>query len=150
ANIPSAISNGPIPPHFPARAKRVIFIFCNGGPPHLDTFDPKEPATRGKDTYASQFKFERYGSSGLPVSEVFHNVGSCADDLFVIRSMSPEAATPPAPFSLMTCAHRPFPRPSFGAWVSYGLGSKNKNPPAYIAFGDGHPLEGARQFGNGF
>ena len=140
----------PREPHFQPRAKRVIFIFLNGGPPQIDTFDPKCRVVRNGVTYASPYRFHRHGQSGLSVSEVFPEVGSCADHLCVIRSMYHEDANHPGGCFLMNCGHRIFSRPSLGAWISYGLGTENENLPAFIALGEGQPLEGARQYGSGF
>ena len=78
------------PPHFTPRAKRVIFLFMSGGPPHLDTFDPKSPALlSGNRRTGTPFRFKRHGQSGLPVGEVLPGIASCADDLCVIRSDVP-------------------------------------------------------------
>jgi hypothetical protein len=139
-------------PHFPPRARRVIFLFMSGGPPHLDTFDPKAPARLpgNRGVAASPFRFGRHGQSGLPVGEVLTEIGTCADDLCVIRSMYHEDSNHPGGCFLMNCGHRIFSRPSMGAWVAYGLGTENQNLPAFLALGAGQPLEGVRQYGSGF
>jgi hypothetical protein len=139
-------------PHFTPRAKRVIFLFMSGGPPHLDTFDPKPPAplSGNRGVAATPFRFNRHGQSGLPVGEVLPEIATCADDLCVIRSMHHEDSNHPGGCFLMNCGHRIFSRPSMGAWVTYGLGTENRNLPGFIALGAGQPLEGARQYGAGF
>jgi hypothetical protein len=139
-------------PHFTPRARRVIFLFLSGGPPHLDTFDPKRPATlpgnRGQT--GTPFRFTQHGQSGLPVGDVLPEIATCADDLCIIRSMYHEDSNHPGGCFLMNCGHRIFSRPSMGAWVTYGLGTENKNLPGFIALGAGQPLEGVRQYGSGF
>jgi hypothetical protein len=136
------------PPHFPGRAKRVIQFFLNGGPSHVDTFDPKpalskiagQPlpqvlATERKTgaAFPSPFKFQKYGQSGIEVSEIFAKTAQHVDDMAVIRSMV--AAVPNHEPSLMqmNCGDALQTRPSLGAWVLYGMGSENENLPGFIA-----------------
>ena len=136
-------------PHFPARAKRVVFLFMKGGPSHVDTFDPKPVLDRdhGKPppfelprvTFAKQnnllrspWKFRRYGDSGLPVSDLFPHVARHVDDLCILRSLH---GTNPAHGGALIKLHTgtdQFVRPSMGAWVSYGLGTENTNLPAFV------------------
>ena len=136
-------------PHFPARAKRVIFLFMKGGPSHVDTFDPKPLLTRdhgGKYPFAeprikfaetgkllkSPWSFKQYGQSGLPVSELFPNVAQCVDELCIIRSMH---GTNPAHGGALLKLHTGSDtqvRPSIGSWVTYGLGTENENLPGFI------------------
>ena len=136
-------------PHFPARAKRIVFLFMKGGPSHVDTFDPKPLLTRddGKAppfelpriTFAkpgnllkSPWKFQQYGESGLPVSELFPNVAKHVDDLCILRSVH---GTNPAHGGALLKLHTgsdQFVRPSMGSWVTYGLGTENQNLPAFI------------------
>ena len=136
-------------PHFPARAKRIVFLFMKGGPSHVDTFDPKPLLDRdhGKPlpfdlpevTFAKQgnllkspWKFKRYGESGLPVSELFPNVARHIDDLCVLRSVH---GTNPAHGGALLKLHTgtdQFVRPSMGSWVVYGLGTENENLPAFV------------------
>lgn len=136
-------------PHFPARAKRVIFLFMKGGPSHVDTFDPKPLLTRddgGKYPFEeprikfaetgkllkSPWKFKQYGQSGLPVSELFPNVAQCVDELCIIRSMH---GTNPAHGGALLKLHTGSDtqvRPSMGSWVTYGLGTENENLPGFI------------------
>ena len=137
----------PQAPQFPAKAKRVIHIFANGGPSQVDTFDPKPELTKwnGKRcpntlrterktgaAFASPFCFKKYGQSGIEVSEIFSKVGECADDLCVIRSMHADVPNHEPSFLLMNCGEARLPRPSMGSWVTYGLGSENQNLPGFI------------------
>lgn len=153
----------PRAPHFAARAKRVIFLFMPGGPSQVDTFDPKPTLTRehGKPSpklylnqkrnlLASPWKFTKRGKSGLEVSELFPHVGSCIDQLCVIRSMIADDVNHPGGCLQMNTGERVATRPSIGAWVTYGLGTENQNLPGFIAIGPGPLIEGARQYGSGF
>ncbi len=137
------------PPHFPARAARVVFLFMKGGPSHVDTFDPKPlldrdhgkglPFALPKITFAAQgnllkspWKFRNYGQSGLPVSDLFPNVAKHVDDLCILRSVH---GTNPAHGGALLKLHTgsdQFVRPSLGSWVTYGLGTENQNLPAFI------------------
>ena len=136
-------------PHFPARAKRVIFLFMKGGPSHVDTFDPKpllqrddgkkfpyaEPRVKFAETglmLKSPWKFKQHGQSGLPVSELFPNVAKCVDELCVLRSLH---GTNPAHGGALLKLHTGSDtqvRPSMGSWVTYGLGTANNNLPGFI------------------
>ena len=137
------------PAHFPARAKRVIFLFMKGGPSHLDTFEPKpklqqddgkelpfeKPRVQfGKTTklLASPWKFRQYGESGLPVSELFPNVAQHVDDLCMLHSLhGTNAAHGGALLKLHTGSDN-FVRPSMGAWIHYGLGTENDRLPGFV------------------
>ena len=155
-------------PHFPARAKRVIFLFMDGGPSQVDTFDPKPrlKAEHGKPfplrmdatqfdaigkTLASPWEFSPRGQSGTPVSELFPHLGDCADDLCVLRSMtsaSPEHAQ--ACYFLHTGSTIQG-RPSMGAWASYGLGTEAENLPGFVVLNGGMmPLGGVANWSSGF
>jgi hypothetical protein len=135
-------------PGFTPKAKRVVHLFMNGGPSHVDTFDPKPMLTKhdGKALpnllkterptgagLASPFKFEKYGKSGLEISELFSNVAQHADDICVIRSMHADVPNHEPSLGLMNCGESRLHRPSLGSWVNYGLGSENQNLPGYIA-----------------
>ncbi len=135
-------------PQFPAKAKRVIHFFMNGGPSHVDTFDPKPALTRmdGKALpnllrterptgagLKSPFEFKKYGKCGLEVSDLFKNVGEFADDLCVIRSMHADVPNHEPSLGLMNCGESRLNRPSLGSWITYGLGSENQNLPGYIS-----------------
>jgi hypothetical protein len=151
------------PSHFKPRAKRVIFLFMPGGPSQVDTFDPKPRLTKDngkpapklylnqqRNLLASPWKFQKHGRSGLEVSELFPRVGSCIDDLCVVRSMTADDVNHPGGCLQMNTGERVSSRPSMGAWVTYGLGSENQNLPGFIAIGPGPIIEGARQYGAAF
>lgn len=136
------------PTHFPGRAKRVIHFFLNGGPSHVDTFDPKpaldryagqslpETLTTERKTgaaFPSPFKFRRYGESGLEISEIFSRTAEHADDIAVIRSMYAQVPNHEPSLMLMNCGDSAQPRPSVGSWVLYGMGTENQNLPGFIA-----------------
>lgn len=154
-------------PHFAAKAKRVIHIFANGGPSHVDTFDPKPtlqrlagqpmpgetPATERKTgaLYPSPFKFQKYGESGLEVSELFSNVARHADDLCVIRSMHANVPNHEPSLLLMNTGEPRLVRPSMGSWLTYGLGTENQNLPAFIAMcPGGYPIQESQNWQAGF
>ena len=123
-------------PHFPARAKRVVFLLMNGGPSHIDTFDPKpvlakhegeQPdkiKSKGTGYMASPFQFEPQGESGVVMSELFPNLARCADDMCVIRSMHTDTPNHEPGLLLMNSGHQQPVRPSLGSWASYGLGDR--------------------------
>lgn len=132
----------------PARAKRVIFLYMNGGLSQVDSFDPKpmltkyhgqpmpsgEVATERKtgSLMKSPFTFKKYGQSGLEVSEIFPMIGECADDICVIRSMYTDIPNHEPSMLMMNTGHTQVGRPSLGSWLTYGLGSDNKNLPGYV------------------
>lgn len=159
--------------HFPARAKNCIFIFLAGGTSHLDLFDPK-PKLQELDgqpipesflkgvrfsfvkpsqsvLMGSRFPFKRYGECGMEMSELLPHIGSCADDLCLIRSMH-HAAFDHAPGELEMITGKDQPgRPSFGAWLTYGLGSESKNLPAFVALINHRgPVARAMAWGSGY
>ncbi|MEZ6137337.1 MAG: DUF1501 domain-containing protein [Pirellulaceae bacterium] len=145
-----AVANplAPRPPHFPAKAKRVIHFFLNGGPSHVDTFDPKPALQRyaGKTVdntllterktgaaFPSPFKFKRYGQSGIEVSELFARTAEHVDDIAVVRSMYAQVPNHEPSLMLMNCGDSVQTRPSMGSWLLYGLGTENQNLPGFIA-----------------
>lgn len=153
-------------PHFPARAKHVIFLFLNGGPSQVDTFDPKPALTKyhGKaipsgnlkterktgNLLKSPFEFRRCGRSGIEISEIFPKLGECIDDLCVIRSMHTERPNhEPSLFMLNTGAPLPG-RPSLGSWLTYGLGTENQNLPGYFVLCPGLPVIGPQLWSSAF
>jgi len=155
------------PPPFKGRAKHVIHIFCNGGPSQVDTFDPKpeldkydkkpmpgEYLSTERKTGAlmkSPYKFKRYGECGLEVSEIFDNVGQCADDLCVIRSMHADVPNHEPSLLLMNCGEARLIRPSMGSWVTYGLGTLNQNLPGFISMcPGGYPIQESQNWQAGF
>lgn len=165
-NISASDSADPMAPkrgHHAARAKRVIFLFMPGGPSQVDTFDPKPQLTKDdgkpapklylgqqRSLLGSPWAFQRYGESGLDVSELFPNTAKCVDDLCVIRSMVTDDPNHPGGCLLMNTGERVSSRPSLGSWVTYGLGTENQNLPGFVAIGPGPMIEGARQYGASF
>jgi hypothetical protein len=153
-------------PHFPAKAKRVIHFFLNGGPSHVDTFDPKpalskyagqpipETLTTERKTgaaFPSPFRFRRYGQSGLEISELFGKTAEHADDIAVIRSMFAQVPNHEPSLMLMNCGDSVQPRPSVGSWVLYGLGVENQNLPGFIAMcPGGYPIKDTENWQSGF
>jgi hypothetical protein len=153
-------------PHFPARAKRVIHLFANGGPSHVDTFDPKPELTKrhGQElpinlpterktgaAYASPFKFSKYGRSGIEVSELFPTVAESIDDIAVIRSMHGDSPNHEPSLLLMNCGEARLIRPSLGSWITYGLGTENQNLPGFIAMcPGGYPIQESQNWQAGF
>ena len=135
--------------HFPAKAKRVIHLFMNGGPSHVDTFDPKpslekyagkalpvdNPKTERKTgaAFPSPFKFQKYGQSGIEVSELFAKTAQHVDDMCIIRSMHANVPNHEPSLLLMNCGEARLIRPSMGSWLTYGLGTENQNLPGFIA-----------------
>ena len=157
----------PAMPHFPAKAKRVIHIFLNGGMSHVDTFDPKpmlekyagkklplgdiqtERPTGG--ALPSPFKFAQYGQSGIPVSELFPRVAQCVDDMCIIRSMHTDVPVHESSMLMMNCGDARLARPSVGSWVTYGLGTENQNLPGFMTMcPGGYPTAEAANWQAGF
>lgn len=154
-------------PQFPGKAKRVIHLFMNGGPSHVDTFDPKPALERyaGKllptenlrterktgAAFPSPFKFSKYGKSGIEVSELFPHVGECVDDMVVIRSMHADVPNHEPSLLLMNCGEARLVRPSLGSWVTYGLGTENQNLPGFISMcPGGYPIQESQNWQSGF
>jgi hypothetical protein len=142
----SANPLAPKQPHFPAKAKRVIHIFAQGAPSHVDTWDPKPELNRldgqslpGVDGVAmgSPFKFTPRGKCGLEVSEVFPRLGDLADDLCVVRSCYTDIPAHEVATVFMNTGSTRLARPSMGSWVLYGLGTENENMPGFIALRPG-------------
>jgi hypothetical protein len=134
------------PGHFPGTAKRVIHIFSQGGPSHVDTWDPKPELAKytGKEVekiggmpLPTQFKFEKKGQSGIEVSEIFPKIGECIDDIAVIRSMNTDIPAHDIATIMMNTGSGRLVKPSVGSWALYGLGSENQNLPGFIALGGG-------------
>ncbi|MBL9117325.1 MAG: DUF1501 domain-containing protein [Verrucomicrobiaceae bacterium] len=149
-------------PHRPAKARRIIHFFLNGGPSHVDTFDPKpallkhegKPVPNHRLTerktgaaFPSPFKFQRYGQSGIEVSELFAKTATHIDDIAVIRSMYAQVPNHEPSLMLMNCGDSIQPRPSLGAWLTYGLGSDNRNLPDFISMCPGGlPIKGTENW----
>ena len=164
----SADPTAPKKPHFRPRAKRVIFMFMHGGPSHLDTFDPKPLLTRdhGKPlpfkrplTFAegdtgtllrSPWQFRQYGQSGLPVSELFPNIARHIDDICVLRSVVGDSVAHGGAVLQLHTGSNTFTRPSMGSWAIYGLGTENRNLPAYLTLKPGLSHGGAKNWSSGF
>jgi hypothetical protein len=154
----------PRAPHFPARARSVIFLFMSGGVSHVDTFDPKprlfadhgrqvafdHPETRNRPGYERLFlkrpgwRFARHGKSGMEISELFPHLARCADDLAVIRSMHTSHSNHYNATLGMHTGSFAFARPSIGSWVSYGLGTVNRNLPSFIVIAPQMPYAGTQ------
>jgi hypothetical protein len=163
-------SNSPLAPrapHFPAKAQRIIHIFANGGPSHVDTFDPKpelarlhgqalpmdnlKTERRTGAAFQSPFKFTKYGRSGIEVSELFSKVAEHIDDIAVIRSMHADVPNHEPSLLLMNCGEARLPRPSVGSWVSYGLGTLNQNLPGFITMcPGGYPIQESQNWQSAF
>ncbi|MCP5517424.1 MAG: DUF1501 domain-containing protein [Verrucomicrobiales bacterium] len=166
--LPGGGSLAPRPPHFPARARNVIFLYMDGGPSQVDTFDPKprllresgqpfamkmEPTQFNNNglTLGSPWAFKEHGRSGIPVSELFPHVAARVDDLCVIRSMHTNFSEHTNANYFLHTGLGLAGRPSMGAWAGYGLGSENRNLPGFIVLNGGLvPPGGLENFGSGF
>jgi hypothetical protein len=157
----------PKSPPFPAKAKRIIHLFMNGGPSQVDTFDPKPALDKfaGKTlpmdylpterktgaAMASPFKFKKHGKSGIEISELFPHVAESADELCVIRSMQADVPNHEPSLLLMNCGEARLIRPSMGSWVTYGLGSENQNLPGFVVLcPGGYPIQESQNWQSGF
>lgn len=134
----------PKKPHFNTKAKYIIHIFASGAPSQIDTFDPKPELTKfnnktipGHDglAYGSPFKFAKCGQSGLEISEVFPKLGEVADDIAVIRSLWTDIPAHEVAQRFLHTGSLQLPKPSFGSWCVYGLGTENQNMPGFITIG---------------
>src|SRR5437867_5599928 len=162
-------SGGPLapkPPHFPAKAKNIIFLFLNGGISQVDTFDPKPMLTKhdgepmpgpkiktdraSGNLMRSPYSFKKCGQSGLEVSEIFQKVGGVIDDFCVIRSTYTDIGNHPAGLHMMNCGQTQLGRPSMGSWITYGLGTENQNLPGFVVLCPGLPGEGANLWTSAF
>ena len=171
ADTPSTNSLAPKPTHFPAKAKHIIFLYMDGGPSQVDTFDPKPMLEKhhGKSPYEvlgkveptqfanigkllkSPWAFKNYGECGLPVSDLFPHVGTCADELAVVRSVVSQFSEHTFANYFLHSGSGLQGRPSHGAWVSYGLGSECDDLPAFVVLNGGLiPPGGMDCFGSGF
>lgn len=158
----------PKSPHFQPRATSVIFLMMEGGPSQIDTFDPKPVLAkldsqrfkredvrtnqvRGNRYFVrSPFSFQRYGQSGLEVSELFAETGQHADEIALLRSAYGDSDNHPAAVFQYNTGFPVQGNPSLGSWVVYGLGSENENLPAFVVLRDGKPFGGTTSWGNGF
>ena len=158
----------PKPPHFPPKAKRVIFLFMHGGPSSLDTFDPKPrlvqddgkpvPFKRGltfgedsvRGLLKAQWPFQQYGQSGIPVSDLFPNIATCVDDLCVVRSMVGDGVDHGAAMLQLHTGVFSFKRPSMGSWILYGLGTENQDLPGFVTIKPGLGHGGQNNWSSSF
>ena len=158
----------PREPHFPAKAKHVIYLYLDGGPSHVDTWDPKprlakengqpfgmniEPTQFNNigTTLKSPWAFCQYGESGIPVSDLFPNIAKHVDKLAVVRSMTSNFSEHTNANYFLHTGNGTQGRPGMGAWVGYGLGSECENLPAYVVLNGGlTPPGGLDNFGSGF
>src|SRR5215510_11204874 len=160
----------PKKPHFPAKAKHVVFLFMNGAPSQVDTFDPKPALTKyhGKPytgdakvgsngrpighLMQSPFEFKKHGRSGLEISSLFPYTSQFADDLCVIRSMYSDTAAHASGCLQMNTGSIFIGKPCVGAWLSYGLGSLNESLPSFVVMTDprGGPIGSASNWSGGY
>src|SRR5262245_61810056 len=160
----------PRKPHHDAKAKACIFLFMEGGPSHLDTFDPKPALAKlhmkefirsdrlasamgsGKRYYVrSPFKFVKAGKSGLDLAEPFVHLRRVADEMCVYRGLQAESIDHPTACYHMNTGNRLGGDPAIGAWVTYGLGSPNRNLPSFVVLPEvNFPQGGAANWSNGF
>jgi len=153
--------------HFAGKAKHVIHVFLNGGMSQVDTFDPKPELTKRAGqmlpfdnlqterktgvALPSPFKFKKHGESGIPISDIFPRLSQCADEMAVIRSMHVELPNHEMSLMLMNSGDQRLVRPSFGSWLSWGMGSENQNLPGFIALcPGGYPVGGAANWRSAF
>ena len=160
----------PKPPMMPAKAKSVIFIFCYGGPSHVDTFDYKpelypldgktiDIKTFGRGGHKNQgrvvgpkWKFKQYGECGKYVSDLFPNVATCVDDIAFVHSLYAESPIHGSAMLMMNSGRLLSGNPCMGSWVTYGLGTVNENLPGYVVMLDktGGPISGAQNWSSGY
>ncbi len=160
----------PKPGHFPAKAKNCIFLMMEGGPSHIDTFDPKpklaelhlQEFTRegklksamesGKRYYVqSPFKFRKHGQSGADMADNWEHLARVADDLCFYRGCQVDSVNHPTAMYQMNCGNRFGGDPAIGSWVNYGLGSVNQDLPGFIVLPEvSYPQGGSSNWGNGY
>ncbi len=150
----------PKTPHFPAKAKRVIFLCMNGGPSHVDLFDYKPLLQKhsgrplngqyGAKLLGSPFRFARQGESGQWMSELLPSLAGQADELCLIHSMQTDIPNHSQAFTQMHTGNFQFIRPSLGAWALYGLGTENAKLPGFITLSPPSDNGGARNYGSAF
>ncbi|MDB5288900.1 MAG: hypothetical protein JWL69_141 [Phycisphaerales bacterium] len=168
AGVKGVTSMAPRPPHFVGKARSVIFLYMDGGPSQMDSFDPKPLLTKehgqpfkmkmeptqfnnNGNTFGSPWKFKPGGKSGIPVSDLFPFVRDCVDDMAVIRSMTSNFSEHTSANYFLHTGNGQQGRPSMGAWVSYGLGSLSQNLPGFVVVNGGLiPPGGLDNFNSGF
>ncbi|MSR57217.1 MAG: DUF1501 domain-containing protein [Planctomycetaceae bacterium] len=173
---PSASATNPLAPkaaHFPGKAKRVIYLFMAGAPSHLELFDNKPELAKFDGTLpppellkgyraafinpnskllGPKFKFAKYGQSGAELSELLPKLAEVVDDIAIVKSMTTDAFNHAPGQILMSTGSQQFGRPSFGSWVTYGLGCESEDLPGFIVFSSGKkgPSGGNSNWGSGF
>src|SRR5262245_7226736 len=160
----------PKKPHFPGKAKAVIFLFMYGGPSHMETFDYKpkmypldgktiEVKTFGRGGHKNQgrivgpkWQFKQYGQCGKHISDLFPHLGQCADDIAFLHSMSAESPIHGSAMLMMNAGRILSGNPCLGSWVTYGLGSENQNLPGFVVMLDrtGGPISGPKNWASGY
>jgi hypothetical protein len=152
----------PKAPHFPARARRVIFLCMEGAPSHVDTFDykPRLPELDGKTmpgargfggkVLASPWQFKQHGQGGLWISELFPELAKRADDLCLLRGMHTDVPAHSQAFLQLHTGIFQFKRPSMGAWALYGLGTDNENLPGFVTISPPPQNGGPANYGSAF
>ncbi len=167
ANTPSSNPLAAKAPPYPARAKRVIFLFMSGGPSHVDLFDPKprlaqdngKPLpfempklvrTKTGNLLQSPWKFKKHGQCGTEVSELLPNIAGCVDDICVVRSMVADNINHNGACLQMNTGEQAFSRPSLGSWLLYGLGTENQNLPGFVVISPAQPAQGAPLWSSSF
>ena len=165
ANAPQQNPLAPRAPHFAPKAKNCICIFMEGAPSQMDLFDPKPKLNElhgqklpdsllekvrfafiqkeGARIMGSPRTFTRYGQSGMELSDLLPHIGSCADDIALIRSMHTDQFNHHPGQLMMNCGSSMFGRPSMGAWLNYGLGSESQNLPGYVVLTAGRGTSGS-------
>ncbi len=160
----------PKPPHYPAKAKSVIFLYMYGGPSQIDTFDYKptmygmdnktiEVKTFGRGGHKNQgriveprWKFKQYGECGKWISDLFPNLGTCVDEIAFIHSMTADSPIHGSAMLQMNSGKITSGSPALGSWVNYGLGSENENLPGFVVMLDhsGGPISGPKNWSSGY
>ena len=165
-NSPAPNPLAPRPPHFEPKVKRVIHLFLNGGPSHVDSFDYRPALTKynGKAypggnlkterttgaLMQSPFEFKQHGQSGIHVSEIFPGIASCIDDICVHNGMYTDVPFHEPSLFMLNCGSRLPGHPSMGAWLTYGLGTENQNLPGYVVLCPGLPVIGPQLWSSAF
>ncbi len=169
-NALAAATTNPLSPKGPqvsAKVKHVIHLFMNGGPSHVDTFDPKpmldklhgqklpmENLRTERPTgtaFRSPFRFQKYGESGIEVSELFRHTAASIDEMAVIRSMHADVPNHEPSLLLMNCGEARQIRPCMGSWLTYGMGTENQNLPAFVVMcPGGYPIQESQNWQSGF
>ena len=156
-----------VPPHYAAKAKRVIFLFMSGGPSHVDLFDhkpklaeyagkplpfeqPKLVRTQTVNCLPSPWKFSKHGQCGTEVSELLPHTARCVDDICVVKSLVADNINHNGACLQMNTGEQAFSRPSMGSWMLYGLGSENQNLPGYVVLSPTQPAQGAPLWSSSF